>query len=216
METIKAIAQYLFTPAALLAGIVFLLRKYFDSAFTKDLEQFKQNLKSETDQAKLRMESDMQLKLFEYQTRFSIYHPKYSEVIAEFYKKLVIAEQHITNLPLAVGNQKESQANEAASAFVNFSDFFNQHRIYLSEDTCKKIDFILEALGKTYIHFVMARLPKEGSVQIPQLDPKSDVQKLVEAWKNVRDKVPEIKGQLEEHFRQALNVTSTFGAPTNS
>jgi hypothetical protein len=76
MGTLETIIALIFLPSSIVAGLVFILRKFFEQALLRDIERFKVGLQSELEQSKLRLENVLQTKYFEFQTKFSSYHQK--------------------------------------------------------------------------------------------------------------------------------------------
>jgi len=74
MTTIQAIVAIILTPTLIVGAMVFILRKLFEQLLSRDLEQHKANLKIEFEQSRLRLENELQTRLFEFQTKFSMYH----------------------------------------------------------------------------------------------------------------------------------------------
>src|SRR5260370_17337939 len=82
------ILQTILAPTFILAGMVFVLRELFRQLLSRDIVKFKAGLQAEFEQSKLRLENEMQARLFEFQMKFSIYHQKQAEGIETLYEML--------------------------------------------------------------------------------------------------------------------------------
>src|SRR6266508_4463630 len=85
METIIAL---IFAPTSIVAAVTWLLTKYFEKTLSRDIEGYKAKLQHEFEQSKIRLENELQAKLFEHQTKFSLFHNKRAVVISELYSLL--------------------------------------------------------------------------------------------------------------------------------
>jgi hypothetical protein len=106
MTNLNTILALILTPTFVVGGIVFILRKFFDQLLSRDLENFKVRLQVEFEHSKLRLENELQARLFEFQTKFSSYHQKQTDTIEELYEMLSETETIISQLvhPLQFAN----------------------------------------------------------------------------------------------------------------
>ena len=82
---LEEILKLIFTPAAIIAAFVYLLQKYFEKTINKDLEKYKNDLRTELELIKAKLQNELDIKLFEYQTKFSLFHQKQAAITAELY-----------------------------------------------------------------------------------------------------------------------------------
>lgn len=199
MTTIQTITAIILTPTLIVGGMVFLLRKLFEQLLSRDLEKHKARLQIEFEQSKLRLENQLQTKLFQFQTKFSLYHQKQASVISELYEKLSEAQMYLSRSvhPIQLGGRSPKEKfDEADEKRVDLARFYNRNRIYLDEDVCLKMDSILTAMHTSAVKFSVSQSePKSGS----------DIEMWVEAWKVMENEIPPIKEALERKFRQILS-----------
>jgi hypothetical protein len=209
MNTLETILALIFLPSSIVAGIFFMLRKFFEQALSRDIEQFKAKLQSELEQSKLRLENELQTKYFEFQTKFSSYHQKQAEVIGELFGMLNETEWVVTKLvhPMRSGDQRpiQEQVYEADGQCVALSRFFTKNRIYLDDDVCQKMDTIIHGMRRAIIRFNVSHMNVNGN---PSVD------MWIEAWKVMEEELPPLKKALESQFRKSLSVVPD--APPNN
>jgi len=156
----------------------------------------------EFEQSKLRLENELHTKLFEFQTKFSLYHQKQASIIGEVYEKLSEAEMYVSHSVHPIqfdGTPAAEKADEADEKCVDLARFYNRHRIYLDEDVCQKMDSILAAMRKSVVKLSVSQMEPAGA---------GDVQMRSEAWKVMENEVPPIKEALERKFRQILSAVA--------
>ena len=117
------------TPTLIIAVIAYVLRGFFQQLLSRDLENQRSNLQkeleghkqrlqsefetykikiqNEQEQIKLHLQNDLQKKLHEFQTKFSIYHQKQTEVVSELYSLLVDASDHLHDL-IIIGSVEDA------------------------------------------------------------------------------------------------------------
>ena len=211
MSIIETIIVLIFLPSSIVAGIIFVLRKFFEQALTRDIERFKGNLQSELEQTKLQFANELQRKYFEFQTKFSSYHQKQVEVIGELYGMLNETEWSVIELvhPMqsGVGRTITEKVHETYGKCVELSRFFSKHRIYLNEDICQIMDTIITELRKSIIKFDVSHMNVSGN---PDLD------MWLEAWKVMEEELPRLKKALENQFRRNLSIIPDESSNNNA
>lgn len=205
MESITEIIKLVFTPAAIIASLVYLFQKYFEKALNKNLEKYKNDLKTELELTKAKLQNELDIKLFEYQTKFSLFHQKQATITAELYKKLYYSSNSIVDLtkPIQIGGQKDLnlKKKETAEILNDLINFFNENRIYFNEEICKKLDEIIKVIRDALIEFDIAHnFGMNGSESYK----KDDSELWLEAWKIINTKLPTINKELEKFLRDIL------------
>jgi hypothetical protein len=199
---ISLIFALIFLPTSIVAGIVFVLRKFFEQALSRDIENYKATLELEAQSSKARLENELQAKLFEYQTKFSFHHQKQTEVIGELYGLLREAVGSVSDLvnPLQLGggNSPGEKFKETNVKCLTLQSFFIKHRIYLDEDVCDKIDSVLQHMHQALVRFDIS--------QNPSLNPAPDIVMWRDAWKQMQEEVPPVLKALESQFRRSLSA----------
>jgi len=147
----------------------------------------------------------------EYSIKFAALHSRRAEVIAEIYSLLSEIEIQARLLANPLMEPDEPSKNETYSKVANLiNEFFvtySKYRIFLTEDTCSKID--------DFIHH--SRLPLsffQLADKVKRQDPggnNSALQnrlkdKLMEVCEEVETKVPYARRAVEVEFRKTLGV----------
>jgi hypothetical protein len=148
-----------------------------------------------------KLRSDLQFRAFEHQTRFSYYHQKKAEVIAELYRLLNDSTQRIQELvnPLQYGGDldRSEKVEATVSLYNQLADHFYSRRIFLDPDICQQVDAIAVAMR--------GALSKWQRSQRPAFQGKDGVQMWSDAYDTMREAVPPLLGTLEERFRTVLS-----------
>ena len=200
-----SIIQTILTPTLIFAGIVFVGRELFKQLLSRDIVKFKAKLEAESVQSKLRLENELQARLFEFQTKFSLYHQKQAEVIGALFEMLSETEMIIYQLVHPVqfndGKTQQERIDEAFNKKADLAQFFERRRIYLDEDICSKMETVVRALQSATVKFHVGKME-------PRSNPEADRRMLAEAWKVMEEEVPPIKKALEIKFREILSTIS--------
>lgn len=187
MELWKQILALTLTPTLAVAAIAWLIRKLFESSLQRDLEHYK---------------SELELKRFEHQTKFSLIHQKQAEVLSNLYSQLARAKGLLGDLVAIFqpgGQSLPDKKKKAAESFNDAYAYFFEHRIFINESTAVKVEEVLAAMRVAFVGFDTAQLGNE--------EYKPDSTGLwMESYKNVRDKLPPLLSELEIQFRKTLGL----------
>jgi hypothetical protein len=184
--------------ASIVAGAVSL---YLTNRKQRKLEEHKARLQGELEQSKLRMQNDLQLKFFEYQTRFSLLHQRQAEVIRDLYGMLGDAHEYIKHLVSPTFDPSDSKHAESTWAKYNtLAECYVKNRIYLEEETCKRMDELLLKMRMAMTKSSLGQRPEPGG---------RGIELWHEAWKSVSNEVPPILKELENQFRAFLKPKLT-------
>ncbi len=191
MELWQQIVALILTPTMIVGALAYLISKLFDRGLQRDLEKFK---------------SELDVKRFEHQTKFSLVHEKRAEVIANLYSRLMKARRLMAQLTAVIqwGDQSLTEKKKrAADACNDANDYFNEHRIYLNNGTGAKVEAILEKMNSAFIDFDTAQ---------PGTEYRPDPSGLwMQANKQIKDEFPPLLEELENQFCQVL-ASSPEGA----
>lgn len=173
------------------------LSLYLTSRKQRQFERYKATLQAELEQSKLQTQNDLQIKFFEYQTRFSLLHQRQADVIKDLYGMLGEANEYILQLVSPTFNVNDTAHVETTNAKYNaLAKCYVTNRIYLEEDTCKKIDELLLKFRVAMTKSSLGQRPERGG---------HGVELWGEAWESVRNEVPPILKDLETQFRAFLS-----------
>ncbi|MEK6336690.1 MAG: hypothetical protein AABM67_17320 [Acidobacteriota bacterium] len=199
MNTLQTVIALIFLPTSIVGGIVFVLRKFFEQGLARDIEKYRAALQAELERSKLQMQNDLQIKLFEYQTKFSSLHQKQAEVIGELYGLLGDAKEYIVRLVDPTFNPADTAHIEATTAkYRALAECFVKNRIYLEENTCDRIDELLRKWRVAMMKASIGQRPEPGG---------HGVEWWAEAHESVKSDVPPILKELETQFRAFLSPT---------
>ena len=162
----------------------------------RQLEDYKAALQTELERSKLQMQNELQIKFFEYQTKFSSLHQEQAHIIKELYGLLGEANEYITQLVSPTFNPADTAHAEATQAKYNkLAECFVKNRIYLEEETCSRIDDLLRKLRVAMMKASVGQRPEPGG---------HGVEWWGEAWESIRSEIPPILKELETQFRTFL------------
>lgn len=197
---IVKILEYVVTPSVIVIVIGFVAKSVFTQFMSKDIERYKLRLKAEYDNSKIRIENELRIRLFEFQTRFSLYHQQRAKSIQELYSLLSDTYDSLVNLTrtLQIKGQESLEERKKNTATIHnaMKQYYQRNRIFYSRDICEKVESIAELMKRAYIDFDIAQ---DGS------DYKPDRTGLWEkSWNTISCDLPPLLQKLEEEFRKIL------------
>jgi len=214
MGTLQAILTIILAPAAVVAVGAFVFREIFrqllardienhKAGLARDIETYKARLQAESEQTKIRLQNDLQIQLFEYQTRFSLLHTKRADVIIELYGMLTETHEWIREVVHPVQSVSDEvqvqRSTEAGEKFNTLMRFFQKHRPYLDEDVCAQMDGVLKTMREAFTHYSHAqRIPEGRRVR--------SLEMWHAAYESLNNDVPPILKALERQFRRSLSA----------
>lgn len=146
----------------------------------RQLEGYKATLQAELEQSKLQTQNDLQIKFFEYQTRFSLLHQKQADVIKDLYGLLGETNEYIIQLVSPTFDITNTTHVETTSVKYNaLAECFVKNRIYLEEETCSKIADLLLKFRMAMMKSSLGQRPERGG---------HGVELWGEAWESVRNR----------------------------
>lgn len=179
-----------FTPTAAVAVLAYILSKFFDRSLDRGIEGYK---------------SELQLRNFEYQTKYSLIHQRRAEVIGELYKLLIRGIGEVAELvrvfrfadsePLPVKKQR------AADRFNELNNYFLEHRLYFDENLSERIEELITLVRESFIEFDIAQ-PGEKIEPGPTTDPEM----WKSAHKRIKEQVDPILIELRRQFQALLEA----------
>jgi len=134
--------------ATLIASVVAsAISLYLTHRKQRQMEAYKASLQAELEQTKLQTQNDLQIKFFEYQTRFSLLHQNQAEVIKELYGLLADTHENIVHSVSPMFNVSDvtdrKHAETTRTKYSALAEYFMKNRIYFEEATCNRIDELL-------------------------------------------------------------------------
>lgn len=166
----------------------------YQTILSKEIEDYKKNISRE---------------LYQFQTKFSLYHQKKAEAIAEIYGLLAELDYVLSQVthwfqrsPTDEELKRqldEKKIKEVSKCLEDFYVSFIKNRIFLDEDTCKILDEIarkVRAGSNFYIESVQSQYSKMNMFSRKYFEESKEHLKLV----------PEIKKILETQLRKILSA----------
>lgn len=145
--------------------------------------------------------SAIQRSQFEHQTRFSYYHQKKAEVVAELYRLLNDSLDRlralVSPLQFGDGSDKAKRIQETIDLYNELARQFYPKRIFLESDICDQVDSILKTMRKSLSDWQMS--------QEPDWKGREGIRLWAEAYEALEKVVPPLLNRLEERFRTMLS-----------
>lgn len=210
MEAWQTIILALGGNVALLAVLGWLSKSFVSQLLAKDIEGFKQSLRSESDAALKQLSHDLEKSTIEHQVRFSKLHEKRAEVIAELYGLLVQAYWDISSFASpaewAGEPNKQEKYVTAMNASAEFYRYFEKHKIYMPERLCSQINEFSQEMRSKAIGFGVFVKYDDENMNERLYEQKH--QKWDEAWVYFEKNAPAARAALENELRNILGGNS--------
>jgi hypothetical protein len=177
-----------------ITAVAFVVKSVINHYLAKDIENYKIKIKNEFDRI-----------AFEHQIRFSQLHEKRGLIIEEINDLLCEAIRAAGDFasPVEMEGEKTKQEKSqiAWNAVMDFYRYFNKKKIFLSEDTCEKIEKLyLEIRNPVhdFSYFVNTR-HEDAFIYKGKFDA------WMRAWDSIdQNEVPAARKALETEFRKLL------------
>lgn len=190
----------------LLAVLGWLAKSFVTGMLVKDARKFEADLKASGDAATKKLEHQLQLIAAEHQIRFSKFHEKQADVIAEAYRLLIQAYWSASSFAsLTEWNGEPNKATKYAVALKQITElyrFFDLHRIYLPPEICQTLDDLITKMRGKVIDYGEFVNESEEELKTYYNDQKKAWR---EAWKYFDKEVPVARQSLEIALRKLLS-----------
>ncbi len=189
-------------------GSVFLIKRFFEHSFSAALEKYKSQLNIDLEKHK----ADLQRAAIQYQITYSKLHTDRAAVIVELNTKMVKMYWSLESFTLHQSGDVsvEKKAETAYTDIKDFEFYYKCNMIYFGKNICALIDSMLP---KAYKAQTAAKISWESNVDRSNLDiRKEKAQAWKESWKIIEKELPKIQENLQEEFRELLDV----GGPISS
>lgn len=172
-------------------------RDLISQHFEKELSKYQAEVDKELNRYQTELEKD--------KLRFSELHTQRAEITAELYERFVEFEEDMRSLTDLMERSDEPPKDEkleiAAESGNQFINFYMKNKIYFPPQICETVEELNEEMRDIFVTF-RVYMPYDGSPDDPH-----DIDQWHESWKRVtEDEVPELKSELEGHFRELLGV----------
>ena len=142
--------------------------------------------------------------LFEHQTKYSLFHQKQAEIVAELYSKLYLAKkamcEYICDASEGRPEIKTSSKKPIASEHLDtLKDYFYQNLIYLEEDRIiKPMEGVFESLTDAFAERDVAYMAQG----------KERANQLKRAYHAIEDKVCPLQKEIRQNIRSFLSPSA--------
>ena len=200
MEFLKQFAITLGGTVAAIAAVAWLARSIITHLLSKDVETYKARLKSESDLETERLRASLRRIAYEHEVTFNKLHSERAEVVKTLHAKLIdlisAVEGFVSPFEWANEPPKEEKRKLLAERSRDFTRFFEEHSILLSQDLYDKVREFLDKLLEPALQFAEAT-HDEGSKRMEVWQ---------QSWVTVGKVAPTLKQQLRQEFRQVLGA----------
>ena len=183
MDMFVDIVKYFFSVSVITAGIVYLSKHIVDHYFDKDIERFKNELEKAA---------------IEHQIRYAKLHEERAQAIKEIYKRIAIAErltkEYVTPVDFGGLAPIEERRKKAADSANEYLNYYNENKIFLSDEICCLLDDINKCILDAWYKF-NSKDRRGGDNDFWE-----------EAWNAITKKLPEARAKLEKAFRKIIGV----------
>lgn len=130
-------------------------------------------------------------------------HEERAGVIIELYRRFVRFERDMR--ALTNGRSSDSSTDDllrqATASGNEFGTYYMENKIYFPPDTCEAVERVQDAMNDVFDDF------HAGTTHGDRPEQPADVESSLASWRDVsEDEVPELKRELETHFRELLGV----------
>jgi hypothetical protein len=171
----------------------FWIQKIIENTSNKRLEEFK-----------------LSLSLIE--TKENSLHAKRIYVMETLYSKLVdldFAMQELTQIVKFVDGDFEENdkklVDKASSTFKDFHSYFEKNKIYFTESTCLMIHQIRDAFYNSIWDYNAHKIVKASRITESEIVIEAH-EKILKAYRSVKEEIPKLRSVLETEFRKILLV----------
>lgn len=177
-------------------------RKFISQYFDKELSKYQAEIDKELSRYQTELEKE--------KLQFSELHNERAKITAELYEKFVLFEEDLRSLthPMEqAGDPPESDVYEDATKSGNeFLNFYMKNKIYFPEEICETIEDIIDESMEIHNKKGL-RMKKFAQFETD----RESFEKEIEFWNRVaEDDIPELKRELESHFRGLLGVDGSL------
>ena len=166
---IEEVIKFLGGSALLLAAVAWLIRSLVSHFLSKDVEEFKTQLQSQSAVTLERLRHDLRLVAAQHENQIRLLQESRAAVIAELYSKLIdfvgTAESFASYAEWEGEPSKEEKAKTLGEKAGDFRNYFLRHKIYFTDNTCEKVESLWHEVHQASMKF-RVRLAYSGSESI--------------------------------------------------
>lgn len=184
--------------AVTLGALSYLAKKIVSHWLDKDVERFKERVRSDAEAAIEQIRTDLRKDEFVFR---SVYQRR-ADVLGELYSRMASAVsavgRYVESAP--VDEVSEELFTETQSVVQEFAAYFEQNRIWMSSDLAERVeDFLSVQNKKIFYRFRSVQTIRSAGLG----DGWSDTE-LHNLWRVAKEEAPRVLREIEDQFRSAL------------
>jgi hypothetical protein len=200
VELIKTLG----TAAIVVAAFAWVAKSVITHFLSRKIEAYKLELKNQSDKETERLRSRLQIIAQERQITFSRLHEKRAEIVADSYPLIHKLQSKAVKLGhdmfFSGLREPKDKAKQIFDECFEFYEYFQERRIYFSEEVCAIMDRFVEVIAEA--NSAVRNGPDN-------LDHGSKAgQEAYSKMAVLMDQLPEIRKSIERDFRTLLGVTT--------
>ncbi|MCU4801708.1 hypothetical protein OB920_15115 [Halobacteria archaeon HArc-gm2] len=137
------------------------------------------------------------------QVVFSRLHEERATIIIELYERFILFEQDMRALTREWSGDPPTDElfQKATTSGNDFAKYYMENKIYFPPDTCDAVENLQDEMKDVFVDY------RDGKTYAHRAERPADVENWLANWREVtEDEVPELKRELENHFRELLGV----------
>jgi hypothetical protein len=194
------------TPAAILGVVAAFAASLWRHTLARNVESFKHSLTDLAAQESQRLRHSLELAATEHRVRFTRFHERRAEVIADLYAKLVEASWQMGRFVSFIDYQsdppKEQKYVEAMNATAEAFRFFDRNRLFLSKKAADLVDSLTgdmrKAMNSFGVHVQLETQPHDAQFRDEKL------QAWIKAQEFFTQDLPILRRELEGELQRLL------------
>jgi hypothetical protein len=175
---------------------------------SRRMEDYKKELNKELENHKVQLQSDFQMKFYEFQTRYSLLHQRKADAIAKLSEILIDLGRMVEHTFYKGGEQKQNAVKETVDKYHEYIDFYLKNQLYFDDDLGKSIEEVRDLVAEMtdrYIETDIYTKDSENDSAVLSYKAKAGIKEL-ETHKNFRTEFPKLRVKLRDEFRKLLSA----------
>lgn len=184
----------------------------FQGEIDKEVQKFQNDLEADLQEKQADFEKEIQRvqsELEKEQIVFSGLHEQRAEIVSEFYAKMNEFDEDMRNMvdPFIRAEEmpREEKIDTAAESGEEFRRYYKKNKIYFPTHICETAEDLIDEYREMFQDFSISRIHDEEESRYD--DEVERMEKWVGEWNSLtNNEIPELREELENHFRELLGV----------
>lgn len=193
MEVLGAVGRMLLIwlgGAGGVAVMAYLAKRLLDQVFSRELEQFKHELRAQHELELERTRADLRVEAHRQETRFSGFHERRVDVLTELYRRLVKAQTaHL--ILFHRGRPTEEELSQATRDGWEFQTYFAENLVFVPKPLLADVGAARDGLNEAK-HLLLS------------IDEGSYMEHKVKAGRILNRQIPELLGRIQDVARRIV------------